>query len=289
MAYSPTIDWEQARRLAAHLKAAGVRVSIELQPGAKGTGWLDSRHRLNMSHHTVSRPSMGSTPCLALVKKGRRDVPGPLCNGYMGYDEVYRIITMGWANHPGAGGPITIDGITVPKDQGRPYIWGTEFEGGLEPWTPAMHEAMARANGGITAWLSEDHGRTIAANLEHSTWAPRRKIDRLGYTRDSSIERIRSYLKPTPTTKTLADAPAPAPTTNRKKNTMDIYKLDSPTAGSLLVNLAPIADLTPLLSHLEGSAMNKILTAQVRVVPVTDEELAAMATLMNRAVGAKEA
>ena len=287
MAYSYKTDLEHARRLAAHLRAAGVSVSIELQPGAKNTGWLDARHRLNMSHHTVSRPSMGLTPCLSLVKKGRPDVPGPLCNGYGGYDRVYRIITMGWANHPGAGGPLTLDGITIPRDNGRPYFWGTEFEGGLEDWTPEMHEFMARSNAGITAWLREDHDRTIDANAEHSTWAPIRKIDRRDYTRAKSIARIRPHLKPAATpNKTLPDASAiPVTITDRKKKKMnEIYKLDSPTAGSLLVNLATIANLTPLLTHVEGSAMDKILTATTRRVPVTDEELAAMSTLMKRAV-----
>lgn len=193
MAYSYATDIVHARRLAKHIEKYGVRVSIELQAGAGGSGWVDVRHRLNMSHHTVSRPSNGMTPCLRLVKVGRSDVPGPLCNGYMGYDRVYRIITLGRANHPGAGGPITLDGLTIPKDNGRPYIWGTEFEGGLEPWTREMHEAMAAANAGITDWLAEDHGRTIQCNLEHKDWAPRRKIDRLGYTRELSMSRIQAF------------------------------------------------------------------------------------------------
>lgn len=193
MAYSYATDIVHARRLAKHIEKYGVRVSIELQAGAGGSGWVDVRHRLNMSHHTVSRPSNGMTPCLRLVKVGRPDVPGPLCNGYMGYDRVYRIITLGRANHPGAGGPITLDGLTIPKDNGRPYIWGTEFEGGLEPWTREMHEAMAAVNAGITDWLAEDHGRTIQCNLEHKDWAPRRKIDRLGYTRELSMNRVQAF------------------------------------------------------------------------------------------------
>ncbi len=63
----------------------GVRaVSIELQQGRPGTpndAWWDSRFMSCFDHHTVSRPSNGDTPVLALVKSGRIDVPGPLCNG----------------------------------------------------------------------------------------------------------------------------------------------------------------------------------------------------------------
>ena len=104
----------------------------------------------------------------------------------MGYDLVYRIITMAWANHPGLGGPITLAGNTIPKNDGRPRFWGTEFEGGLEEWSPEMHEAMARANRGILDWLA----RPIETHVEHKTWAPTRKIDRLGYTADLGRQRI---------------------------------------------------------------------------------------------------
>lgn len=181
----------EAKLLKGFLEKRGVRVSIELQTDAKGT-WSFWSKRLEMSHHVVSRPSQGNTPFLRLVKKGRPDVPGPLCNGYGGFDEVYRIITMGIANHSGAGGPLTIDGVTVPKDNGRYHIWGTEYEGGLEEWTPSMHDFMSRSNAGILDYLAHKRGATVGAHCEHSTWAPRRKIDRLNYTRDSGIARIRA-------------------------------------------------------------------------------------------------
>lgn len=183
----------RARSLREALLDHGVRaVSIELQTGRPGTpngAWYDTRFVAEMSHHTVSRPSQGNTPCLALVKRGRSDVPGPLCNGYMGYDLVYRIICMGWANHPGVGGPLTVAGARIPKDGARPYAWGTEFEGGLEPWTDAMHEAMARADAAILDW----RGLPVEAHIEHSTWTDR-KIDRLRYTAASGRARIRPFL-----------------------------------------------------------------------------------------------
>lgn len=179
-----------AQQLAAAIQRRGVTVSIELQQGASQNGtkrWDRSTPKVGvLSHHTVSRPSQGATPCLALVKRGRSDVPGPLCNGYGGYDLVYRIITMDIANHSGAGGPLWVPGFTIPKDQGRYYLWGTEYEGGLEAWTPEMREFMARANAGILDYL----GLQVAAHGEHLTWAPRRKIDRLGYTTQSGQSEI---------------------------------------------------------------------------------------------------
>lgn len=192
----------RAKQLREALLDHGVRkVSIELQQGRPGTPngrWYDTRFVAEMSHHTATYPSQGDTPALGLVKRGRSDVPGPLCNGYMGYDLVYRIICMGWANHPGAGGSLTVAGYRIPYNTGRPYFWGTEFEGGYVDWPDAMHEAMARSNAGILDWL----GRPLGAHVEHKTWAPTRKIDRRGYTATSGRNRIKPFMggggKPTP-------------------------------------------------------------------------------------------
>lgn len=163
------------------------RVSIELRPGRPGTPnglWWDARFRTSMGHHIVSRRSQGLTPGLSLVKNGRSDVPGPLCNCYGGFDETARIICLGWANHPGEGGPLTVRGAVVPRDQGRPYLFGWEHEGGLalSDWTDSFRTFMGRCHAGTLDWL----GGAPADHVEHKTWAPDRKIDRLGYTTTSA-------------------------------------------------------------------------------------------------------
>lgn len=181
-----------ANSLRAALLDNGVRkVSIELQQGVAGSGWHVDTFVRGLGHHIVSRPSMGLTPGLALCKRGRgapNPLTGPLCNAYGGFDLVARIITMGWANHPGAGGPWSVPGWgTVPKDDGRPRIFGWEFEGGLEPWTDEMHDFMARCGAGTLDWLGN---APLECWGEHKTWAPGRKIDRLGYTTESGRARI---------------------------------------------------------------------------------------------------
>jgi hypothetical protein len=193
MAATPTGALTAARNLAEALQDYGVKVSIELMPGASSSGYGPRSFVRNLSHHTVSRPSNGLTPCLSLVKNGRSDLSGPLCNGYGGYDRVARIITLGYANHPGLGGPWSVPGWgTVPQDNGRPYIFGWEFEGGYsDSWVgslgEAMHDFMARCNAATLDWLTTLPGNEgppapILCQGEHKTWAPGRKIDRYGYT-----------------------------------------------------------------------------------------------------------
>lgn len=173
---------QDAERLAESLLDHGVKaVAIDLVEGRGGSGWHSSRFVGSMGHHIVSRPSQGKTPFLSLVKNGRRDLPGPLCNGYGGFDEVARIICLGWANHPGRGGPVTVPAGTVPANNGRPYFFGWEFEGGLEAWADSMHDFMARCLAGTLDWL----GEPVDGHVEHSTWTPR-KIDRLDYSAEAA-------------------------------------------------------------------------------------------------------
>lgn len=187
-----------ANHLREELEARGLRVSIELQRGRPGTPngrWFDTRFVGCLGHHIVSRRSSGNTPALSLVKRGRPDLPGPLANGYLGFDLVARIITMGWANHPGAGGPMAVPGFVIPEDNGRPYLFGWEHEGGISEadWNfngGEMREAMGKCHAATVVWLDRD-ARSYA---EHKTWAPGRKVDRLGYTTAEGRAELRRFL-----------------------------------------------------------------------------------------------
>lgn len=198
-------SYREAKSAAEHLKACierrGVKVSIELQLDVNDS-WQVAKKLGVISHHTASYARQGRTPCLALVKRGRSDVPGPLANGYGGRDLVYRIITVGKANHAGRGGPLKLAG-RIPANYGNSLTWGTEYEGGYEDWPSDMREFMARSNAGIL-----DHfGWTADAHAEHSTWAPTRKIDRIHYTLESGRREII----------TLGRAPAPKPAPKPKQ------------------------------------------------------------------------
>lgn len=214
---------QTAMAKAAELKRAllnhGVpEVEIELMQGRPvpnaGDRWDTLQIVANFAHHVGSKHGTHRTPGLAGIKKGRPAVPaspghkaqdalpGPLANGYGGWDLCYRIITFGYANHPGKGGPIVVNGFKIPKDSARRYTWGTEWEGGLREadWDEVltnprngakmtMREFMGRSHAAIQAYFK----LPADAHLEHKTWAPTRKIDRLNYTRASGIEEIRRF------------------------------------------------------------------------------------------------
>lgn len=197
-------------------------VSIEVVEGRPFSGdrWNALRPVSVFSHHIVSRPTPSNpTPGLNLVTVGTSDLGGPLCNGTAGVDLVYRIKCLGLANHPGFGGPLTVSGplgsFTIPRDNARPYAWGTEYEGGINEsdWdevytnrrtgiSMSFREFMGRCNAGLThaIWLINDMGKTPEVGMdfsgyhaEHLTWAPDRKIDRLNYTTRSGRAEVRRY------------------------------------------------------------------------------------------------
>jgi hypothetical protein len=207
----------KAKRLKAVMLDYGVpEVSIELQSGRPNPydAWDGLFVVIDMSHHIVSNYNPSNlTPLLWLVKQGRTSVPGPLANGYGGWDLCYRILCFSYANHPGAGGPMTVPRAgggtyTIPKDSARRYAWGTEYEGGVveSDWDRllrnprngrrmTMREFMGRAGAALHDYFNISFG----AHAEHSTWAPLRKIDRLRYSKNEGAAEERRYADAPPT------------------------------------------------------------------------------------------
>jgi hypothetical protein len=174
-------------------RTGGVSIELQMGRGPSADPWHARTHVAHLNHHTASATITPSrlTPSLYICKNGRSGLQGPLCNGYGGGDFYYRILTLGWANHPGLGGPANFAGKVVPKDNGRPYLFGTEWDWpGLlsTPWPDAYEEWMARCNAGILDWM----GRPAEAQGEHKDpWAPDRKVDRRMISRAQSISRTR--------------------------------------------------------------------------------------------------
>ena len=176
----------EARKIKRLVEAKGVECVIDLKAGrpAPWDDWWCPYFKAKLGHHVVSRRSHGSTPFYRLVRDGRSGLPGPLSQFYIGFDGVFRIITLGLANHPGVGGPWRLpDGTVIPENNGRPYLVGTEVEGGIDwdDWTPGFRDLQARAFAGVLDWL----GRDERSYGEHGApWAEGRKVDRIRYYRD---------------------------------------------------------------------------------------------------------
>jgi hypothetical protein len=85
------------------LRNAGLKV-------AEAEGWT-TRGRSEMGHvrgvmlhHTATSASaVGNMPTLSVLKNGRSDLPGPLCQIGLGKDGTCYIVAAGRANHAGAG------------------------------------------------------------------------------------------------------------------------------------------------------------------------------------------
>lgn len=190
--------YAQAERLAYHIRKYGVKTVIDLKPGANGK-WGTDTFYAPMAHHIASHKGQGNTPFYSLVRNGRggrEPVPGPLANVYGGWDLVARIITMGIANHSGKGGPWNISGFIIPRNNGRYYFLGTEFEGGLNEadWDADYRRFMGAVNAGKLDYINELRGGIIkdTALTEHSMWAAGRKIDRAGYTHERGIKEMQA-------------------------------------------------------------------------------------------------
>lgn len=258
---SQTLALSEARRLQKIVQSKGVKCTIELMVGRPWSGddWYSKKSVL-MNHHTAG-PSSGLTPSYAICRKGRSDVPGPLCNGYGGRDLVFRIVTMGLANHPGAGGPLTVAGVRMPKDSARIASFGIEWEhNGTSPWPPAMKEFMGKVGAAVIEWM----GRPVEASIEHSSWTTR-KIDRNTFSRSGSTGQalIRPYMGTT----------APPPSEDfmgyinnqaEFENAMTAWA-SSPKGQQYLMNAAAGAWRGPTIKDAFGDLFIEAVTKRVKV------------------------
>lgn len=121
-------------------------------------------------HHTAGPPASAGykTPCLRICTFGRSDLPGPLCNWYLGFDNVCYVVASGRANHAGRPDNWNCRGMT-----GNSTAWGVEVEHpGTFPLDAVRIEVLAR---GVAAVIKGtcDQDQVVS----HSEWAPSRKID----------------------------------------------------------------------------------------------------------------
>lgn len=155
-----------------------------------------------MVHHTAG-PDGTPAPSRSVVRNGRPDLNGPLCNVLARRDMVAEIVSRGKANHAGAG-----QWGAIPEDEGNAYAVGVEIEHegtGAEPWRPEFMAWLRVLEAGIL-----DHiGRPATRLVAHKEYAPTRKIDPFQWSMGTERTRTAAILSAGP----MPAPPPPAPAT----------------------------------------------------------------------------
>jgi hypothetical protein len=202
------------------LRAWGLTV-VE-QPGwrTRGAGFARTPV-VAVGHHTAtSARAPGDLPTLRILRDGRDDLPGPLCQVALSRSGVAHVIASGKANHAGPGrwAGITSSSLTVGCEVEHP---------GTGPWQPAQLAAFDR----VMAALLDGLGQGASKYCGHREWAQPagRKVDPGGVDLDRQRQRIHGLLqagpRPSPTT-APKPAPAPAPPTVQEDDMAKLVTAD---------------------------------------------------------------
>jgi N-acetylmuramoyl-L-alanine amidase-like protein len=162
-------------RIATRLRAAGLNVREVAGWKTRGRDFAGVSPPFNprgsVNHHTAGPPkAQGSlTPSLRIVTEGRSDLPGPLCNVYLGYDNVVYVVAAGVANHAGLPDGGSCRGMT-----GNSQAYGLEVE---HPGTFPLGTARTLLAARIHAALIWHQDIPATQVVQHWEWAPSRKVD----------------------------------------------------------------------------------------------------------------
>lgn len=172
-----------------HLRRWGLKVEQEDGWRFRGRPYTFAPRAI-ICHHTASGSQTGNFGSLRVVRDGRSDLPGPLCQFLLGRDGTVRIIAGGHANHAGYGGPIA----GIPENLGNTFAWGIEAEnnGVGEPWSKAQLNAYYRL---CAALLDLMGTKDVSKVIGHKEWTSR-KIDPAGIDMDHFRSQVKKALQP---------------------------------------------------------------------------------------------
>lgn len=151
-----------------------------------------------MIHHTASSSLQGS---LNVCRKGRSDLPGPLCHAVIGKDGTVHLIGYGRTNHAGLGDGRVLAAVRRGRKSPKPTRWDTDgnvyfygFEcvnagSGKDPWPDTQMDAIVKA----AAALCRHHGWGANHVVGHKEWQ-KGKIDPKGFSMNTLRSRIAKAL-----------------------------------------------------------------------------------------------
>lgn len=178
-------------------------------------------------HHTACHPlSRGNMPSLNWCRNpGQYAGKSRACHIVVGRDGTMQIIAGGGAYHAGAGGPLKINGTTIPKDLGNRYLIGIEIEASSTTkvnlsdhqtpkvgMNPSQLEQVARFCAALFDLMKWD----TESAIRHRDWAPNRKID-VGIPLVQIRTMIDLYRKPATTPRPPVTPVTPPPTVSKPK------------------------------------------------------------------------
>jgi hypothetical protein len=169
--------------LAAVLRKAGCRV-VEMD------GWQTRETRVGFNpqgvvwHHTATGPNVSNLNVRKLLRDGRSDLSGPLCQLGLERDGTYVVIAAGRANHAGFGTPWGNDSIGIEAYN----------DGVGEPWPKVQLDAFEDGTAAILTALHLGAPQVKA----HREVDPGRKIDPTGIDMNQARARIADLLTPKP-------------------------------------------------------------------------------------------
>lgn len=161
------------------LKAEGCRITGH-------PGWAETNRpglwnpRGVMVHHTGPYATVAGM--IDLLRKGRRDLPGPLCHAAGRPSGVIDLVGWNDTNHAGLGSLAVLEAVIRDKpvplpsrdsEDGNAAFYGIELihpGDGRTPWPPAQVEAAVR----YCAAVCRLHGWTANSVIFHKGWTTRK-------------------------------------------------------------------------------------------------------------------
>lgn len=154
-------------------------ITVTFEPGweNRGNGQWTDRYEGSIIHHTgtpgVSYANPG--PTARLLRDGRSDLSGPLCNGQGRFDGSVHIIAAFPANHAGASGgpsmgPLPVTGLFNPRVMG----WEMDYAGNT-PMSPEQYrtaQVIAIATQRLRGRPSVEWTRAHAETSIEGKWDP---------------------------------------------------------------------------------------------------------------------
>ena len=211
-------------------------LTVVEDPGWKTRGSELGDVAVVIGHHTATpAKAPGDLPSLWILREGRADLPGPLCQVGLGRSGTVYCIAAGKANHAGKG---TWSGISASN---RTIGIEAEHPGDNTPWPQAQLDAYDL----LIAALLRQIGYPASSYCGHREWAlpPGRKPDPRGIDLHAQRTRVAALLRPAaPVTPLEDDMPVIA----KAKGGATVFLTDLLTAKRSLDSLAEVTQLKAL-------------------------------------------